>query len=190
LLRASDPFLRNLNPVLTGLKLYKQGVTSFFGNLAATFNGRLPIENKKEEKQHFLRVIGPINAETLATYPANRLSINRASAYSSPLWGKELASGVLPGFETRQCSSGVVATIDPKTAESPAFQERVKATETKSVAQEAEFLLENLKRYAFGGHDGSAEAPTPGCVQQAPFEPIYGSGGPTAYQHTFEQPSP
>jgi ABC-type transporter Mla subunit MlaD len=190
LLRAVDPFLRNLNPVLTGLKLYKSGVTSFFGNLAATFNGRLPTENKKGEKQHFLRVMGPINAETLSMYPTNRLSINRSSAYSPPLWAKGLASGVLPSFETRQCSSGVIATIDPTTPESPAFQERVKATKKQTVAQEAEFLFQNLKNYAFGGQSSTAAAPNPACVQQEPFEPIYGGGPATTYQHTFEQPAP
>ena len=35
----------------------------------------------------------------------NRLTTNRNSAYSPPLWAKGLASG-LPSFDTRQCSSG------------------------------------------------------------------------------------
>ena len=34
LLRAVDPFLRNLNPIFTGLNLYKHEVTSFFANVA------------------------------------------------------------------------------------------------------------------------------------------------------------
>jgi ABC-type transporter Mla subunit MlaD len=38
LLRAVDPFLRNLNPILTGLGLYKREVTSLFGNVAAATN--------------------------------------------------------------------------------------------------------------------------------------------------------
>lgn len=183
LLRAVDPFLRNLNPILTGLKLYKHEVTAFFGNLAATFGGRLTTENKQGEKQHFLRVMGPINAETLSTY-GNRLSINRNSAYSPPLWAEGLASGALPGFDIRQCSSGIAITIDPETPKEKAFQEHTK----KGTVEEAEKLFSNIKKYAFGGQAGTAAAPTPACTQQPPFEPIYGSGPATAYQHTFEQP--
>ncbi len=183
LLRAVDPFLRNLNPLLTGLKLYKREVTSFFGNLAATFSGRLTVENKQGEKQNYLRVIGPINAETLSTY-GNRLSINRNSAYSPPLWARGLSSGALPGFDTRQCASGSAVTIDPETPQKPAFQELTK----KGTLAEAEALFNNIKKYAFGGQSGTAAAPTPACVQQPPFEPIYGTGPATAYQRTFEQP--
>lgn len=184
LLRASDPFLRNLNPILTGLNIYKHGVTSLFGNLAASLGGRLTVENKLGEKQHFLRILGPINAGGLSTY-GNRLSINRNSAYSPPLWAKGLASG-LPGFDTRQCSSGIAVTPSSDTAQKPAFQELTK----KGTVQEAEALLNNFKKYAFGGQSGSAGAPAPACIQQGPFEPIYGSGPATAYQHTFEQPQP
>jgi ABC-type transporter Mla subunit MlaD len=188
LLRAAEPFVRNLNPVLVGLKLYKQGFSSFFANLAATFNGVLPSEGSAP-RPHYLRVMGPITAETLSTY-SNRLAINRNSAYSPPKWAEDLASGALPSFDTRTCSTGITAMIDPNTASSPAFQEHVEATEKTTVAQEAEIFFESIKKYAFGGTSGTSEAPTPPCNQQAPFDPIYGSGPATAYQHTFEQPAP
>jgi phospholipid/cholesterol/gamma-HCH transport system substrate-binding protein len=186
LLRAVDPFLRNLNPILVGLKLYRQEFTSFFANFAASFGGELT-EEVDGEKLHYLRTMGPINAETLSTYPS-RLAINRNSAYSPPKWAEDLVSGALPGFDTRQCSSGVTAMIDPETTKSKAFQERTK----KGTEAEAEALLKNLQLYAFGSqtNNSSASAPTPPCNQQAPFEPIYGSGPATAYQHTFEQPAP
>jgi phospholipid/cholesterol/gamma-HCH transport system substrate-binding protein len=193
LLRAADPFLRNLNPLLTGLKLYKSGVTSFFANLAATFSGEL-VEPGGVSHPNYLRVIGPINSEALATYPS-RLTVNRSSAYSPPLWGNGLASGVLPSFNSAQCSSGASATIEAEAAKSPAFQEHVhsrsiagKPLTPAEIQKNAEILLTNLKKYAFGGQPGTAGAPTPGCVQQEAFQPIYGSGPPTAYQHTFEQP--
>ena len=195
LLRALDPFLRNLNPLLTGLNLYKHGVTAFFGNLAATFGGRLTVELENGEKQHYLRVMGPLNAETLATYP-NRLSINRNSAYSPPLWAKGLTSGALPSFDTRQCSSGVTAAVGEGTPKTPAFQERVahssegKPLTPEQVQANAEALFNDLKKYVFGGQSSTGAAPTPACVQQAPFEPIYGTGPATAYQHAFEQPAP
>jgi phospholipid/cholesterol/gamma-HCH transport system substrate-binding protein len=187
LLRAVDPFLRNLNPIFTGLKLYRREFTAFFANLAATFGARLTVENTRGENLRYLRTMGPIIAETFSTYP-NRLSINRHSAYSPPRWAEGLVSGTLPGFDTRQCSSGVTATIDPETAKSKAFQARTK----KGTEAEAEVLLKNLQQYAFGSeaNNSTAAAPAPGCTQQAPFAPIYGSGPATTYQHTFEQPSP
>jgi phospholipid/cholesterol/gamma-HCH transport system substrate-binding protein len=196
LLRASEPFLRNLNPILTGLKLYKHGVTSFFGNFAATLNARSVVENKRGEKLHYLRLMGPINPETLSTY-GTRLTINRNSAYSPPLWAKGLASGALPGFDTRQCTSGAVAKTDAKTPEEKAFLDHIPTHNLKGdpltekqILENSKIFFENLKKYAFGGQVGTAGAPAPPCVQQAPFEPIYGTGPATAYQHTFEQPAP
>jgi phospholipid/cholesterol/gamma-HCH transport system substrate-binding protein len=205
LLRAVDPFLRNLNPILTGLNLYKSEVTSFFGNLAATFSGELPVENARHEKLHYLRTMGPINPETLATY-GTRLNTNRNSAYSPPQWAKDLVSG-LPSFNASQCSSGATATLDPSTPNSPAFREHTKHGRTKETEEllkkgetakaeeimkknetaEAEELFLRLKQYAFGGQSGSGSAPAPGCTQQGPLNPIYGGGPATSYQHTFEQ---
>jgi ABC-type transporter Mla subunit MlaD len=183
LLRAVDPFLRNLNPIFTGLDLYKREITSFFGNFAATFGAELTVENAKGEKLNYLRTMGPINPETLSTYPS-RLNTNRSSAYSPPEWARGLAAG-LPSFNASQCSSGITATLAPTTPSNAAFKERTK----KGEAKEAEEFFERLKQYAFGGQSGSATAPAPGCTQQEPLDPIYGSGPATAYQHTFEQTS-
>ena len=67
-----------------------------------------------------------------------RLSTNRNSAYSPPQWAKGLASG-LPGFDTRQCSSGITATLNPKTPNNAAFNERTK----KGEAKESQDLFES-----------------------------------------------
>jgi hypothetical protein len=125
--------------------------------------------------------MGPLNPESLATF-GSRLTMNRNSAYSPPLWAKGLASG-LPGFDTRQCSSGITASLDPDTADSPALAERTKKGETK----EAEDLFNRLKKYAFADQISTGSVPTPACTLQAPFKPIYGAGAATAYQQTFEQ---
>lgn len=195
LLRAVEPFVRNLNPILVGLKLYKREVTSFFGNVAAATNGVLVEENSAGEHLHTLRTMGPLGPETYATFN-NRLTSNRNSAYSPPNWAENLASG-LPGFDTRQCSSGITASLDPNTPSNPAFLERVSAShnelepsKSKTQAQEAEDFYARLKKYAFVEQSNTGSVPTPACTQQAPFEPIYGSGPATAYQHTFEQPKP
>jgi ABC-type transporter Mla subunit MlaD len=182
LLRAADPFLRNLNPVLTGLNLYKHEFTSFFANAAAATNGELTTENAAGEKTHFLRVVSPLSPESLATF-GSRLTTNRASAYSPPLWAKGVAAG-LPGFDTRQCSSGTVAALDPETPKNEAF---IKERTKKGDPLEAEDFFKRLKKYAFAEQTSTGSLPAPACTQQAPFTPIYGSGPATIYQHSFEQ---
>jgi ABC-type transporter Mla subunit MlaD len=181
LLRAVDPFLRNLNPLLTGLNLYRGEVTAFFGNIAAATNGKLPEFNANGEQTHFLRAMGPLNPESLATF-SNRLTSNRNSAYSPPRWTEGILAG-LPGFDTRQCTSGITATLSPTAGTSAALKERTAKGETK----EAEDLFSRLKKYAFAEQTNTGSVPAPGCTQQAPLTPIYGSGPATTYQHTFEQ---
>ncbi len=202
LLRASEPFVRNLNPVVTGLGLYKHEFAATLGNLAATFHAQLSKENARGEHLNFLRVIGPILGESLATYPS-RLNINRTSPYSPPGWAGLLAKGALPGYDTRQCSAGASVALDPGTAASEAFLERtpveqIKFNETtgknEKVAltpeerkKESEQLLARINEYAFNGTGGSAGAHAPACKQQESFKSIYGNGEKTQYQHTFEQ---
>jgi phospholipid/cholesterol/gamma-HCH transport system substrate-binding protein len=181
LLRALDPFLRNLNPILTGLGLYKHEITAVLGNVAATTNATLPTENAKGEHNHYLRAMGPLNPEALATFN-HRITTNRNSAYSQPLWAKDLASG-LPGFDTRQCSSGITASLDPETPKNPKFKSRTKKNDPK----EAEDFFSRLKKYAFAEQTNSGSVPAPGCTQQAPFSPIGKPGSATTYQHVFEQ---
>jgi virulence factor Mce-like protein len=190
LLRASEPFVRNLNPLVTGLGLYKKDIAATFGNLASTFHGHLIAKNKAGENLNYLRVIGPITAETLATYPT-RLANNRNSPYSPPGWAELLKNGSLPGYDTRQCTAGASVTLNPNTAESQAWLERVPRTRTKfnteTQKEETEELLNHVKQYAFGGQSGTAGAPAPPCNSQGSFESIFGNGEKTQYQHTYEQ---
>jgi phospholipid/cholesterol/gamma-HCH transport system substrate-binding protein len=213
LLRAIDPFVRNLNPILVGLKLYRSELTAFFGNLAATFSGELPpAEGAPEnaERPHYLRVVGGMNPETISSYP-RRLAINRNSAYSPPKWAEDLMGG-LPSFDTRQCTTGITAVLDPSDWESEAFKERAapnakeekeakkkeeegKPEEAQKIRNEsqdknAKLLFERIQQYAFATKTSTSEIGAPPCKQQRPFDPIYGSGPATQYQHTFEQPQP
>jgi phospholipid/cholesterol/gamma-HCH transport system substrate-binding protein len=201
LLRALDPFLRNLNPLLTGLNLYKHEVTAFFANIAAASNVQLTEELKNGLHPQFLRVLGPLNPETYASYP-NRLAINRNSAYSPPKWAEGLLDG-LPGFDTRQCSAGLIAGLDPGTPKNPVFAERatkeiregfiVPPGKTQAEAEkeadekESESLFKRIQEYAFAGQPSTATVPAPACKQQGPLSSIYGSGAKTLYRQTFEQ---
>lgn len=178
LLRALDPFLRNVNPILTGLGLYKREVTSLLGNVTAATNA--VHLSSAGEQIHYLRLLGPLGPETLSTYP-NRTTTNRNSAYSQPGASSRLAKGLL-SFDTRQCSTGITATLNPNTPNEPAFNQR-----TNGDVKQATDFFNRLKHYAFAEQSSSSTIPAPGCSSQAPFEPIYGSGAATTYQHTFEQ---
>ncbi len=194
LLRAVDPFVRNLNPILAGLKLYRVDLSGFFANVAATFNGELLPETEGDPSTRYLRTNVVMTPEMLTTYP-RRLTSNRSSAYSPPKWAEGLISG-LPSLETRQCTSGIIATLDPSSGEDPKFKERAVATKgdentaPRSQDENAKLLFESIQKYAFAGQTSTSAIPAPACKQQRPFKPIYGSGPATQYQHTFEQPKP
>jgi hypothetical protein len=85
----------------------------------------------------------------------------------------------------------VTAALNPETPKNPAFSSRVagesKEETPENTEKQALEFYERLKKYALGGQDNSANTPAPGCSAQGPFEPIYGSGPATSYQHTFEQ---
>jgi len=193
LLRALDPFLRNLNPFVAGLGLYKHELAAAFANVAAVSNAKLTTENKQGEHIRYLRVMGPFNPESLATFPS-RTTTNRTNAYAQPLAYKQLASG-LPVFDARGCTSGVTATLDPETPTNPAFKARVEETRPEKTEEENEKadeeravkFFEIIKTYAYAGQTDSAAVPAPGCGQQGPFDPIGRSGPATTYQHYYEQ---
>jgi phospholipid/cholesterol/gamma-HCH transport system substrate-binding protein len=179
LLRSLDPFLRNLNPIVTGLGLYKREATSAMANVAAASNA---VHLSATGTQiHFLRALGPFGPESLATFP-RRTTTNRNSAYSRPRSAKRLARGLL-NFHTAQCYSGISATIDGNAPQEEAFNQRTGGDVTK-----AEDFFARLKHYAYGDQESSSTIPAPTCGPQAPLEPIYGTGPATLYQHTFEQP--
>ncbi len=181
-LRALDPFLRNLNPILTGLGLYKHEITALFANIAST--SQAVALSPTGEQVHYLRTLVALGPDFGATYP-RRLTTNRNSAYSQPLASKNLASGLL-SFETRQCSSGITATLDPETPKNTTFQARFKNLKNTPEAEAADFF-NRLKKYAFAEQTNSGTIPAPGCVPQGPFNPIGKPGAATSYQHVFEQ---
>jgi virulence factor Mce-like protein len=183
LLRAVDPLLRNLNPIFKGLDLYKHEVTAAAANAAVAFNA-IRASTTNGPPIHYLRAVGPLGPEGMANFDS-RLPYNRNNAYPKALSGENLAKGLL-SFDTRQCGSGIVATLDPETPKDPAFQARVSQGDAAKVEERAKDLFERLKAIAFAGQE-STNVPAPRCELQGPLKPIYGSEAPTTYQHTYEQ---
>jgi phospholipid/cholesterol/gamma-HCH transport system substrate-binding protein len=111
LLDATDPFLRNLNPMLKWIGLYKHEITSFFSNdVAATQASSLGADQKTQI--HYLRTTNPLNPENLATYP-KRISSNRSNPYVGPLGYKTLPIKV---FGTYTCTNNPVPPLAPDAA--------------------------------------------------------------------------
>ncbi len=120
LLRAIDPFLRNLNPLLTGLGLYKNEVTALMGNVAAASKGVYLLPNG--EQTHFLRAQGPFGPESLATYP-NRLTTNRNNAYRSR-WPRSDSPKAYSASTPASAALGITATLPTDTPNEPNFNAR------------------------------------------------------------------
>ena len=184
LLRAVDPFLRNLNPILTGLSLYKTRADRRDGQRrrgdqrrAAELGG---------DQVHYLRAMAPFGPESLATYPEPPDDQPHQRLQPAAGTGKSLATG-LPSFDTRQCSSGVTATLDPETPNRSGLQQPRRSQRRRRKAEKSDRILRTPQEVRLRRTESTAAVPAPGCSPQAPFEPIYGSGPPTIYQHTFEQ---
>jgi hypothetical protein len=101
-----DPALRQLNPILDYLGLYKRELTAFFANTVAatqatTVSDRGPL--------HYLRTTNPFNPENLAVYP-KRLPSNRPNPYTLPGHFDQIRTG-LPAYETRHCGRDAFPTI-------------------------------------------------------------------------------
>jgi phospholipid/cholesterol/gamma-HCH transport system substrate-binding protein len=182
LLNGLQPFLKNFNPFLQVAQMYKHELAAFLGNASSATNATgAPLESNNKPGK-YLRVISPLSPDVLAGFNT-RLSNDRANPYHQPLGFNGVGSGGMESFETRQCSGGPFALLDPNTPNDPAFNARTNG----DVAQATDFF-NRLKKYAFDDNLNSASIPNVACRQQGPFAPI-GQGGPaTSYLHTFEQP--
>ena len=200
LLRAVDPFLRNLNPLLTGLDLYKHEVTAFFGNIAATFsgvtdrrtssNGRtapLPAHDGPDQPRNARDLRQPPRRPT-ATAPTARPAGPRICLPACPASIRASAARGLRSRSTRTRPTKRPSRNGP-TGLVPAQWRRIPPGETlESInKKEAEYFFNRLKQYAFAEQESTASVPAPGCAQQSSLKSIYGTGESTLYQHTFEQ---
>lgn len=106
LLNAFQPFLRNANPMVRYIGLFKPEVTGFFANVTAAGEGVTPTA-RGGKYLHVLRSSQPLTPSGLAFYP-HPLGIDRNDAYRTPGAYKQLPSG-LATLDTAQCSNGTPA---------------------------------------------------------------------------------
>lgn len=161
LLDATDPFLRNLNPMLQWISLYKHEITAFLSNVvASTQASSLSADGKTQ--LHYLRTTNPLNPENLAIYP-HRIATNRSNPYVAPLGYSKYPLKV---FGTYTCTHNA----DPK----------VLPGSIGDLLPQG--LYDLVQKFAFGSGDPVA----PPCVEQAPLGNLIGQPG--KYPHIAEAP--
>jgi virulence factor Mce-like protein len=160
LLDATDPFLRNLNPMINWIGLYKHEITAFFANdVAATQASSLGADQKTQ--LHYLRTTNPLNPENLAIYP-KRISSNRSNPYVAPLGYQKFPIKV---FGTYTCTNNAVPPLAPGANE--------------IIPQE---LVDLVNKFAY--NNGNVVSPP--CTPQAPLGNQIGQSG--VYPHVTEEP--
>src|SRR4051794_17783345 len=107
LLAQMDPFLRNVNPILDYLGLYKHEIAAFF-SLDAASTQAVDRPAGSTQPIHYLRTANPLNPENLAAYP-RRLATNRSNPYPAPL---EYNNHPMRVFGTYLCGTAALPTIN------------------------------------------------------------------------------
>jgi len=162
LLNATDPLLRNLNPMIQWIGLYKHEITAFLANdVASTQASSLGSDQKTQ--LHYLRTTNPLNPENLAIYP-HRISSNRSNPYVAPLGYSKMPIKV---FGKYLCTTNPVPTILP--------------TAVGDLLPQS--LYDLINRFAYAG----GNVTSPPCDEQAPLGNLIGQPG--KYPHvTAEAP--
>ena len=171
-----------MNAILEVVRQYRREFTGL-ANLAAASQGVF-FDLTVGEIVHYLRTESPLTPEAVAAYP-RRLEVTRTNPYLKPGAFLDVGSGGLESFETRQCTSGVSATINPADAADAAFQERVDGD-----AAEATQFFERIQLFAFNDElDTNAITPM-GCTQQSPFDSVGSPDEQSQYLHVRDLPNP
>ena len=160
LLAQLDPFLRNFNPFLKYLSLYKAEIAALFANDTATLQATDQIN---QDRVHYLRLTSPVNPEALAVYPT-RLGFTRNNPYFAPRSYDKLKGG-LDVFNSNLCGGPGFPTLAP------------------AGPNLSESLRNNILAYFLNG--GVTTAPP--CNLQGP---VTFGGETTQYPHVRPDPKP
>jgi phospholipid/cholesterol/gamma-HCH transport system substrate-binding protein len=180
LLDQLQPFTQQLGPLVETLGRYRREVTGLLGNGAAASNAVASSPETGNQVTHYLRTAAPLLPEGLATFPANRLTVNRNNSYPAPGSAIDVAGG-LQSFETRDCVSppGAVASLDPNTPSDPDFAARASLGSPQS-------LFDIVKQFGFNNHLSTAGVSAPGCVKQPAQQSIGQIPELSDYLHVYQ----
>ncbi|MBX5468970.1 MAG: MCE family protein [Thermoleophilaceae bacterium] len=174
LLGQVDPWLRNVNPILRWIGLYRREIAAFFANDSAATQA-VASRPGATAPRHYLRVMNPVNPEVLAAYP-NRIRSNRSNPYVAPGGYEDLAKGGLKVFDPSLCTSNPVPTLTRDTSRlSP---------DTAAMYQQRTFDL--IEQFIYGTKTPDQVAAPP-CRAQAPLGSAIGQSG--RYPHLTQDPA-
>ena len=190
LLRAVDPFLRNLNPILTGLDLYKHEITAAMANVTAATNA--VHLGATGDKIHYIRTLGPFTPESLATFHSRPESTTATPPTRQPLPTRS-SPAACPTSTPANAAPASPPTLSPETPKDPAFSERVECEgEERTPGGQPKNRRSTSSNDC--GNSRSAEQETrptpraPACSAQAALRAdLRQAAAATAYQQTFEQ---
>lgn len=146
LLGAFAPFLRNADPMVRYIGLFKPEITGFFANVTAASQAASKDPPRAPGKLiHFLRSAQTLTPAALAFYPRS-LGINRDNAYRAPGAYGQLKAG-LATLNPAECSNGNPA---PPTTANPST------------------LAQLIQQYVYRSTAGT-NIPAPACKGQGPI---------------------
>ena len=154
-----DTFLQQLNPMLSFLGVYKESVTAFLGNAAATTEATDSLGVPwAPTGEHYLRALAPMNILSLAAMPTRPTS-NRTTPYYAPEGGQLPYSWNLKNYQVDQCTGSTEpnAPTDANAPDRPGPQ-------TPAYDVDAT-LTQAIKAMAFAGTTNAPFAPP--CSQQS-----------------------
>jgi len=141
LLGAFQPWLRNANPIVSYIGLYKREITGFFANVTGASQSHDVELPRTSNEVHYLRTSQTLTPEGLA-FLDHPLGLQRDDAYRLPGAYSQLARG-LDVFNSAECSRGNPA---PPTSAYPST------------------LVPLIKSYVFRTDSRNVAAPP--CIQQ------------------------
>jgi virulence factor Mce-like protein len=156
-----DPFLQQLNPMLSFLGVYKESINSLLGNAAAATQAAEFTAGGPEDWSpniHYLRALAPINILSLAAMPSRPTS-NRTTPYYAPENGQLPYGWNLKKYQVDQCS-GSTQPNAPTTADAP-DQPGPQVPPYDADAT----LVQAIKSMVFSGTNNAPFAPA--CTQQS-----------------------
>ena len=165
LLAQADPTLREVNPIVDYLGLYKRELAAFFALDTAATQATADSPGAGGPV-HYLRTTNPVNPEVLAVHP-RRLPTTRTNPYVAPGGYDKLATG-LEVFGDYLCDAG-----NPLTQLAPGVNDLL--------PQE---LRDLIKEFVFEGSFDAGIAPE--CKAQEPLGRLLGQEG--LYPHLLAIP--
>jgi hypothetical protein len=152
LLTASQPVLRNLNPLLAYLDLYQPEIEAGFANAAAASQNRQPVSPELQGNStelHILRAVGGPLQPSSNGLQSKTYGVTRTNAYPSPGVFTQLANG-LATLTPASCSNPTPGAVGPPNA---------------LISAATLVLLTNLQILGSGANGTTAAPP---CKGQAP----------------------